>query len=61
MKTLLKNIEIEFTISFKNQDNFTLKLSNGSNGSFDSTKILAKGILIGQLDKILTTKVIFYN
>lgn len=61
MKTLLKNIEIEFTVFLKNEDEFTLKLSNGSNASFDSIKVLAKGILIGQLDKILTTKVIFYN
>lgn len=61
MKTLIKNIEIEFKATSLNENKLTLHLSNSNGSSFDSIKLVAKGVLIGSLDKILKTQIIFYN
>ena len=61
MKTLIKHIEIEFKARTLETDNLTLRLSNSSKGSFGSIKLVARGVLIGSLGKLLKTQIIFYN
>lgn len=61
MKTLPRHIEIEFTLTYLGLDDFALDLSYDNGNPYTSYKMIAKGILLGTMDKVLTTQIIFNN
>ena len=61
MKTIIKNIEIEFSLEMEDDLDYRLELSENSSKTFDAVKIIANGLLIGRYDKILKTHIIITN
>ena len=61
MKTLIKNIEIEFSLNIDDLDELKLELSERNSRSINSFNIVANGILVGIYNKILKTHIIIIN
>ena len=61
MKTLFKNISIEFALRATTDNQVTIDLLEDVSSMKNSLKISTNGLFIGSYTQILQTNIIFYN
>jgi len=61
MKTLVRHIEIDFSLRFINDSNFVIDLFEDTSNMQESYKITGNGFLVGKFNQIITTQIIFNN
>ena len=61
MKTLVRHIEIEFSLKFFKDANFNIDLFEDPSMLDKSIRVIGNGFLVGKFNQIITTQIIFYN
>ena len=61
MKTLVRHIEIEFSLRFFDDTTFLIDLFEDVSHQKNSFLISGNGFLLGKFNQIITTQVIFNN
>ena len=61
MKTLVRHIEIEFSLKFVDDTQYVIDLFEDTSKNKNSYRVTGSGFLVGKYNQIITTQVIFNN
>lgn len=61
MKTLVRHIEVKFSLRYFDDDTFVIDLFEDTAIIKNSQQLTVNGFLVGKFDQIITTQIIFNN
>ena len=61
MKTLVRHIEVKFSLRYFDDETFVIDLFEDTADPKNSHQIIGNGFLVGKFNQIITTQIIFNN